>query len=154
MRAFLLTWNPKAADRHDGWAEQKMSTYVIKPYFKKGAVETWWGTFSPKLMQEGDTVYLLKQGAKPKGIFGRGQVITAPQRQPQSPRRHRVKIRVTELADVVKDEFLLGEFLSHEILGRSLMSARMSGHSIPEDRLEALEKVLKPKKAKKKHASR
>lgn len=150
MPAFLLTWNPKAAARHDGFAEQKMNTYVIRPFNKNGSVETWWSTFSPKLMQVGDPVFFLKQGPKPKGIFARGEVITDPQRQPRDPRRHRVKVRVTELADVVKNEFLLGEFLSHEVLGKSLMGARMSGRSIPEDKLEALLKVLGPKKSKKK----
>lgn len=146
MRAFLLTWNPAAAARHDGWAEQKMSTCIIRPFAKKGFVETWWSTGAPKMMQIGDPVYFLKQGPKPIGIFGRGEIISLPQRLPRDPRRHRVKVRVIELTDVVKNEFMLGEMLCKEILGRALTGARFSGRSIPEDRLAPLRKILKPVK--------
>lgn len=149
MPAFLLTWNPLAAARHDGWAEQKMTTYIIKPFAKKGTLETWWSTGAPRMMQIGDAVFFLKQGPKPTGIFGRGEIISFPQRLPRDPRRHRVKVRVTELTDVVKNEFLLGEMLCREILGRALVGTRFSGRSIPQDRLAPLLKTLKPAKKRK-----
>jgi hypothetical protein len=126
-----------------------MTTHIIRPFAKKGALETWWSTGAPKLMQIGDPVFFLKQGPKPTGIFGRGEIIVLPQRLPRDPRRHRVKVRVTELSDVVKSEFILSEMLCREILGRALLGTRFSGRSIPQDRFESLQKALKPARKRK-----
>lgn len=142
MQGFLLTWNPVIGEEGDNWSDDDLVRGLVKPFRKKGFVQTHWRTGAPKKMQPGDRVFLLKQGSRPKGIFGVGHILRRAVREP-SDMRHRVYVRITHLVNPVERKFFVdeGEFI--DILGRSLLGARFSGRSIPEDRLSILDKKLR-----------
>jgi hypothetical protein len=142
MPGFLLTWNPAIGDQGDNWSDDDLVKKLISPFRRKGEIFLNWRTAAPRKMQIGDQVFLLKQGPRPKGIFGIGTVVKMAEREPDEPDRFRVRVQITKLVNPVKGEFLAGEMALTDMIGKLLVGARFSGRSIPEDRLKRLNKYL------------
>lgn len=71
MATYLLTWNPKR------WPMADMAETVGR-FERTGRLNCSWSCSRTKKIQLGDRVFLLRQGAEPRGIIGSGQVTGEP----------------------------------------------------------------------------
>ncbi len=135
MTTFLMTWNP---DSSHGWGHDALTREALKPFKKLGYAELTWRIAPPYTARTGDPFVLLKQGKRPTGIFGTGEITTPPKFIKDAMR---VKIRFSHLTDPALD-FFLSEMEAREILGDSYVNSRRSGRALPEDRAERLHEML------------
>ncbi len=152
MTTFLLTW--KSEDKPGYWNYDDLNREITIPFKENGAAEPLWRTKSHKKAKVGDKVLLLKQGARPTGIFGAGVIIAPAERvsEPGSDKlAYRVKIRVTKFVDPAK-EFFLNEKRSRKILGDSLVDVRTSGCEIPAEKAMEAFKIVNSEEQKIKDA--
>jgi 5-methylcytosine-specific restriction enzyme A len=70
MSTYLLTW--KASE----WGEDKLEEY--RRQFDAGQREQRWSCGNSTNISKGSRFFLMRQGSGPKGIFGSGEIITAP----------------------------------------------------------------------------
>jgi 5-methylcytosine-specific restriction protein A len=69
MSRYLLTWNPK------NWPMAEFDQYFSQ--YEQGAILRW-SCGNTKKIIEGDSFFLLKQGAGDKGIIGSGEIVKEP----------------------------------------------------------------------------
>lgn len=75
MTAYLLTWNPS----HDSWNEVFADAYqLIQEGYCPESDRGWSCHMNWKNIKEGDSVWFLRQGVDPKGLFGHGEVVGSP----------------------------------------------------------------------------
>lgn len=67
MPTYLLTWNPKKWEWVD--LDEKIAEVA-----ERGGVDDVWSTGSSRRLMPGDRVFLLRQGAEPRGIMASGYV--------------------------------------------------------------------------------
>jgi hypothetical protein len=123
--ALLLTWKPETRHEHPtnrswSWLEKLIGAVRLN-----GESEEPWR--SSTQTQREESVFLLKQGDNPRGIFGWGEVIGSWSRDLDGVARTRVLI--TEILDPREGTLLKYEELEN-ILTKSELSTRSSGRRI------------------------
>jgi len=125
-QAFLLTWK-------DGNPPYKFSDFED--------VETW-RFKSHKKAKVGDEVYFMKLGKRPRGIFGRGVIVTPPY---QNDNVWQVDVRINEIADPEKSLFLPEEVLFQMHPSKGVWYSQASGIRIPDDVAAAMRSSMQSK---------
>lgn len=112
---------------------------MINALNENGSVDEEWRFYSTEA-QVNDRVWLLKQGAGPRGIFGIGHFIGPRERGIASNKRPApmALVRFTTLVDP-KRKFLIGQDLTSKVLD---IIIRSSGTLIDDTRAKALEQLL------------
>jgi putative restriction endonuclease len=146
MAAYWLTYKPLNAASPRGWPAEELSELVRRFDIDPANTKTLWRIASHQSARMGDRVYLFKQGADPRGIFGVGEIVELPrlQKDPtdtdEAP-RYRTKIRFDRLVDPAQ-EFLIELSAIDEIVPETLITTQASGIGVPEDVAIELEKRL------------
>jgi hypothetical protein len=96
-----------------------------------------WRIASSKAASIGDRVYLFKQGAGPRGIFGLGELIEAPREQNDptdidAGPTQRARLRLTHLVHPSRG-FLLDYESIEDVLPKTLVEAQQSGNGVPDE---------------------
>jgi len=93
-----------------------------------------WRCFSHKQAKVGDIVYLMKQGKPPRGIFGRGQIISSPYQIQDAGSKPQwvVDIRIDEITDPISSLFISETELLQLHRGEGLWHTMFSGVRIPQ----------------------
>lgn len=105
-----------------------------------------WRIASSKSASIGDRVYLFKQGAGPRGIFGLGELIESPREQNDptdidAGPTQRARLRLTHLVHPSRD-FLLDYESIKDVLPKTLVEAQQSGNGVPDEVERELDKRL------------
>ena len=118
MRTFLITWNPKA------WRWSNLSRQAVAVQSGE-IVKDRWSCGNRKDIEPGDRLFLLKQGAEPRGIIASGWAISKvfraahwdPHRASIGHETNYVRLRFDRLIDPD-----LGEVLPRSSLDTGLMA--------------------------------
>ncbi|WP_082036697.1 HNH endonuclease [Paramagnetospirillum magnetotacticum] len=130
MTAFLMTWTEK------GWPHENILR-MLQTIASTGSVDEPWRIKAHRRAKIGDRVWVLKQGAGPKGIFGIGEISGIPFRSTENGLdRWRVPVRINRLVDPRK-HILIGEPELSRIL-ENKVRAQASGEPISESQDAAL----------------
>ncbi len=146
--AFWLTYKPLGPSSPRGWPASEMSSLVERFENSPAAATPLWRIASHQAARPGDRVYLFKQGAGPKGIFGAGEIIEHPRLQADPTdidggETYRARISFARLVDPASAFLLNLEDIS-DILPEALLTTQGSGIGIPEDFAIEIEKRLAP----------
>ena len=137
MSAYLLTWNPKKSD----WPDLRSKIQKVR---LGQLVELRWSCGNTKRIQEGDRIFLLRQGLEPRGIMASGTVLVPPYSAESWADRRRqalyVGLAVDTLLDPEVDGVLPLSQLQDGSLGKVNWGTQSSGISIPADAAAELEK--------------
>lgn len=71
MTSFIFIWKPKRYH----WEHLEED---IKELQESGKVNERWSCGNTKSIEQGDRIYLIKVGTKPKGVIGSGYALTRP----------------------------------------------------------------------------
>jgi 5-methylcytosine-specific restriction protein A len=71
MGTYLLTWNPNRW----AWTDLTLMAHRVR---EEGSALMRWSCGNTRRIEAGDRVFLLRQGAEPKGILASGMVIEPP----------------------------------------------------------------------------
>jgi len=112
----------------------------------RGSATPLWRIASSRAASRGDRVYLFKQGAGPRGIFGVGELIEPPHDQAdptdiEAGSTDRARIRLTHLVNPAQ-AFLLDYDAIADVVPKSLVDAQQSGNSVPEEVARELDNRL------------
>lgn len=142
MAVYLLSWDPTRWD----WRNIKEQADQVT----RGApVVRQWSCGSNRRIFSGDTVYFIRQGREPRGIFARGEVTRgsyeAANVDVQDAARGRntlvVDVRFTELENAAEKVVIPRTALKGNALGKFVWDIRESGVKLPEPVAAALEKA-------------
>lgn len=130
MATVLLTWNP------DTWSQELFDKNLSR--YQKGERIRWSCGNTRHRIQPGDSVLLLKQGKKGRGLIGSGVITAAPydgvhydpERAKQGEQTLFVDVQFDYLSD--RPQIQVEEL---ETLGmdRSIYNTRRSGRTVPEE---------------------
>lgn len=140
MPAWLMTWNPDLYPWHD-------FSQDLALLGRQGFIDFDWSCGQTRRIAPGETIWLLRLGSRPRGIFGKGRALAAPYQGPSWRDPHRtqmhVNIRWTQLLDAHDQRIVLPQQVlkSHPALGRVHWSPQGSGVSIPDEVNAELERV-------------
>lgn len=148
MPAFWLTYKPLGPSSPRGWPASEMSSLVKRFETSPAGATPVWRIASHQAARPGDRVYLFKQGAGAKGIFGVGQIIEYPRLQAdptdiEGKETFRARIGFDRLVDPGRAFLLSLEDIS-DILPDGLLTAQSSGVGVPEEVAIEIEKRLAP----------
>jgi 5-methylcytosine-specific restriction enzyme A len=139
MHTYLITWNPKRFD----WSTLRVDLQNIR---KKGFLDGSWSCGNTKSIEQGDRVYLLRQGIEPRGIMGFGVATSSPYERGHWDRGRRgesarfIGVRFDALLDPIEEGIL-----SLEQLRRALPSVhwntQASGISISPEAAGQIERL-------------
>jgi predicted HNH restriction endonuclease len=133
LKSFVITWNDAS------WPYDKLLPFLKVQAKGKKAKLNW--RFAPtRMCAVGDEVFLLKQGKRPKGIFGYGHIAGEPYREGDTP-------YAPIVFDLLVDPFekmLIDEGTVEKILETSVINHARSGISIPEDAAASIKVLLGP----------
>lgn len=139
MPAWLVAWNPLLNPWND-------FGQVLVELAEHGHVDFEWNCGQNRNIAPGDRIWLIRLGAPPKGLFGKGHVLEAPHPAPswRNPERTQmfIPVRWTELLDAHDRLIMLPQpyLKSHPILRRMHWSPRGSGVTVPVEVDAALER--------------
>lgn len=148
MSTYWLTYKPLNSSSPRGWPAAEMSKLVGRFDADPATALPLWRIVSHQTARTGDRVYLFKQGADPRGIFGVGEIIDLPQLRmdptdiDEGP-RYRAKIRFKFLVDP-SETFLLDYQTIRDFLPEKLVNSQASGIRVPEEVACELERRLAP----------
>jgi hypothetical protein len=134
--AFLLTW------KESGWPHSNILR-MFRIYQEQGFVEEDWRFHAHRQAKSGDRVWLLKQGAGPKGIFGVGKIL-APARRGDAgngKQQMMVRVRFSVFSDP-KQQLLIDEPATRGVLSATQIRMQASGYPLSDDQSESLEIFL------------
>lgn len=140
MPTYLLTWNP------DKWHWADIQECVDKAK-REGSFLTRWSCGLSKGIERGDRVFILRQGAEPRGIFGSGHAISgvfeddhwAEEKVAQGKPARYIRVNFDTLLNPEAEPILPREWLGRGALVRMHWSTQISGILIPDDVAAALE---------------
>ncbi|MDW8395005.1 MAG: HNH endonuclease [Anaerolineae bacterium] len=142
MATYLLTWNPTRYG-HD-WQSIEDCIQEIE---KHGYYKDDWSCGVTKRIVPGDRVFLLKQGAEPRGIIASGWATSKVRQKPHWDLRARAEGRKALYVDVEFDVILNPakrifprSRLDHGIYARMHWDVQASGRMIPDEIAEQLER--------------
>ncbi|HEX6928080.1 MAG TPA: DUF3883 domain-containing protein [Gammaproteobacteria bacterium] len=142
MAVYLLSWDPMKWD----WRTIKEQSEQVA----RGApLVRQWSCGSNRRIFSGDTVYFIRQGREPRGIFARGEVVRgsyeATNVDVQDANRNRstliVDVRFTALENAVDKVVLPRQALTGGALGKFIWDIRESGAKLPDAVAAALEQA-------------
>ncbi len=135
-RAFLLTW------KESGWPHSNILR-MLREFERQGYVEEPWRLRAYRQAKPGDRVWVLKQGTGPKGIFGVGQIVSAPRlgNSGSGKQQMMAPIRFSQFADP-KKQLLIGDKEIHQILSETQIRAQASGYPLSNEQIQVLEQRL------------
>lgn len=140
MAVYLLSWDPTKWD----WRNIKEQSEQVA----RGApLVRQWSCGSNRRIFNGDTVYFVRQGREPRGVFARGEVVRgsyeAMNVDVQDANRGRgtlvIDVRFTALENAVDRVVVPRQSLTGSGLGKFTWDIRESGVKIPADVATALE---------------
>jgi len=131
MSTYLLTWKP------DEWEYDLLQQRIER--FESGDKIHRWSSGRTKRIATGSRVFLTKQGAGQKGLFGSGYVVSEPVEEPHFNEEKRSKGKTSLFVDVEFDR--LYDPLTEIKIDRSELMAldpnvwdsQGSGKSVPDD---------------------
>ncbi len=142
MPAYLLTYNPKY------WVWEDLP-HAIAEIAAHGYHESRWSCGRSKRIKAGDRVFLMQQGAEPRGIFGAGEALADAYQDEQwnaerwlagSKTCMYVEVAFDALIDPTRDPILTRErLLTEPPLCDHHWDVRTSGTRIPDPVTTALE---------------
>lgn len=137
MPTYLLTWNP----------ERWQWTYIedsIAQITQQGFCNERWSLGVTKRIDIGDRVFLMKLGAKPRGIVASGWVASDTFQDihwsDETKRALYADVHFDTILDPDQDSIFPIELLQDGIYGSVSWTPQNSGNSIPDDVAELLEK--------------
>ncbi len=138
MATYLLTWNPKRW-KWDGLAAD------ANEVAERGRLVRRWSCGNTKRIEQGDRVFLLRQGLEPRGIIASGSVTTPSYQDDHwDPERDTpgwfVEVEFDALQDPETDPILPRERLDAPEFADVYWNTQASGTSIPPHVAEALER--------------
>lgn len=141
MAAYLFTWDPTKWD----WRNLREQSDQVG---RGASVVRQWSCGTNRRISNGDTVYFIRQGREPRGLFARAEVVRgsyeAANADVQDASRGRntlvVDVRFTDLADAVNKVVVPRHALSAKF-GKVLWDIKESGVKLPEPVAEALDQV-------------
>lgn len=142
MATYVVSWDPTKWD----WRTLKDQSEQVK----RGApVQRTWSCGSARRIFNGDTVYFIRQGREPRGIFARAEVVRgsyeATNPDVQDANRGRptlvIDVRFRELIDGTQNVAVPRNALKGGLLGKFVWDIRESGIKLPEDVASQLEKI-------------
>jgi hypothetical protein len=143
-KAYLLTWNSLRWP----WPELAQEAWRMAA---GEVVTSRWGCGRNKQIQHGDRLFLLKQGAEPRGIFASGTAVTEPFTAPHwdeekaaiGVHSNYVVLQFDTL--LIPEETILHRDLlkGHPILGQQYWDTQVSGIAIKTTVLAELEEIWK-----------
>jgi putative restriction endonuclease len=147
MPAYWLTFKPKGPNARRGWPMEKLKDLVRRFDSNPTTAMEWWRISSRRSARVGDRVYLFKQGAGPRGIFGVGTIVDGPELR-DSPaddegEQPRALVRFDKLVDP-EEGFLLSLSEIEDIVPPTSITAQSSGTSLPEEISSELDRRLAP----------
>jgi hypothetical protein len=141
-RAYLLTWNSLRWPWPD-LAKEARRVAAGEP------VATRWGCGRNRRIQPGDRLFLLKQGAEPRGIFASGTALSQPfsdlhwdkEKAAFGVHSNYIKMQFDTL--LIPEEAILPRDLlkGHPVLGQQYWDTQMSGITIKMAVLTELEAI-------------
>ena len=145
MPAYWMTYKPLGPGSPRGWPVEKLQNLVERFNADPSSATEWWRIASHASAQVDDRIYLFKQGADPRGIFGVGRIIQGPEYRDNPSdhegAQHRALIRFTELVDPTKS-FLLSLTEMDDVVPSSLINAQASGTGVAAEIAEQLDRRL------------
>src|SRR5215207_2249087 len=139
MSTYLLTWNPNRGTRTD----LALMAHRVR---EEGSALVRWSCGNTRRIEAGDRVFLLRQGAEPRGIVASGTVIEPPYEEvhwnedASKPALY-VDVKLDALLDPDLGDILPRELLEESPLSEMHWNARSSGTTIPAHVASALEEV-------------
>jgi len=131
MSAYWLTFKPWSKASPRGWPLEDLLNLIRRFEADSEGTCEWWRIASHKTARVGDRVYIFKQGANPRGIFGTGTIVAKPQLtgNAHDGLRYRALIRLDRLVDPEKAMLLpLGSIA--DIVPAHLINTQASGVSV------------------------
>lgn len=146
MPAFWLTYKPLGPASPRGWPPEQMEALIRSFEADPTNASPLWRIASSKSASIGDRVYLFKQGAGQRGIFGIGELIEAPRPQfdptdIDAGLTDRARIRFSHLVNPAH-AFLLDHDALADLVPKQLIEAQQSGNRVPEAVARELETRL------------
>lgn len=136
MPAFLITWRPSGEIEGHGWPESNIRR-LTKKLAANGHVEELWPFQSYRLAEEGDRVFLVRQGRCGHALFGYGRIAKIP-----SPYKGSLKVSFDVLT-VPSEQVLATKEELHAITrSRGVWGARASGMPLSARVVRALERMV------------
>ncbi|MDP9476130.1 MAG: EVE domain-containing protein [Actinomycetota bacterium] len=129
MSTYLLTWNPNRWD----WTDQALTAQRVR---EEGSAVVRWSCGNTRRIEAGDRIFLLRQGAEPRGIVASGTVIEPPYEdahwdESASKPALYVDVRLDALLDPDSDGVLRRELLDEPPFSGMHWNAQSSGTTIP-----------------------
>ncbi len=141
MRTYLLTWNPKRY-RWKPYSLSELSA-SMGDHNGIGYVELSWSCGKNTRIRPGDRVFMLRQGAEPRGLFASGWAVSVPYEDAHWEDDARTGRYIDVCLDVLLDPDSTPIFerdrLNEEPLDKAHWDTQSSGIVIPEPVAEALE---------------
>ena len=142
MSTYLLTWSPKK------WRWTDLSRRILE-IRRKGFSVTDWSCGNNKSIDEGDRLFLLRQGEEPRGIVGAGRAASGSYEEvhwrEEKARAGRttmyVSVRWETLLDPEAESILPREWLNPGALARVNWNTQISGITIRPEAAEVLEEM-------------
>jgi 5-methylcytosine-specific restriction protein A len=137
MATYLFAWNPAL------WAWPELPADIRK-VARRGHVDTDWSAGRTRAIEVGSRAFLVRVGVPPKGIFGAGYTLTAPQPAPHwRPEKAALGI-TTQFLQLRIDALFPRPPVTYEDLakppfGRFRWGVRSSGVRVPTTLADALE---------------
>lgn len=140
MPTYLLTWNP--VKWH--WADLQECVDEAKA---RGYFDTDWSCGLSKGIEEGDRLFILRQGVEPRGIFGSGHATSGVFERPHwdtekaaaGKAARYVRLRFDTLLNPEAEPILPREWLGRGPLAPMHWATQISGVTLPDEVAGALE---------------
>jgi len=137
MPAFLLTWSPQRF----AWTDLPQMARRVRRGLR---VRDCWSCARSKQIRRGDRLFMLRQGAEPRGLFGSGRALSDWYEGPnwRGPGYcHYADLVYDVLLDPARDAILPREALRWGKLARMHWDTQSSGVRIPDEVVAELERT-------------
>jgi 5-methylcytosine-specific restriction enzyme A len=139
MTTYLLTWNPNRWT----WTDLSLTAHRVR---EEGCASMRWSCGNTRRIEAGDRVFLLRQGAEPRGIVASGTVIEPPYEdvhwdEDASKPALYVDVKLDALLDPDADDILPRELLEEPPYSEMHWNAQSSGTTMPARVASALEEA-------------
>jgi 5-methylcytosine-specific restriction protein A len=137
MATYLFAWNPALWS----WPELPADIRKLK---RRGHVDIEWSGGRTRTIEVGSRAFLVRAGVEPKGIFGAGYTLTAPEEREHGRPEKAAAGATTQYLNLRIDTLLLLPAVTYADLSRPPFSrfrwgVRQSGTSVPTALADALE---------------
>lgn len=139
MATYLFAWNPALW----GWPELAAD---IRRLGRRGLVDTQWSAGRTRNIEIGSRAFLVRVGVPPRGIFGAGFTLTAPEPAPHWRAEKAAVGAMTQYLSLRLDALyplppVTYEDLAKPPFGRFRWGVRASGVRVPSTLADALEEL-------------